>query len=133
MHVLNHTDEPSGLRRFTVRHGLSVFPSVINVLKGEMSFVGPQVVAPVDPATLSLRGRLRFDARPGITGLARVSAAEGKSSADELAALDAYYVQDWSLGGDTKILTRWFMQCLLGWADVSVEPGSPDGSTDHRG
>ena len=133
MHVLNHTDEPSGLRRFTVRHGLSVFPSVINVLKGEMSFVGPQVVAPVDPATLSLRGRLRFDARPGITGLARVSAAEGKSSADELAALDAYYVQDWSLGGDTKILMRWFMQCLLGWADVSVEPGSSDDSGDHRG
>jgi lipopolysaccharide/colanic/teichoic acid biosynthesis glycosyltransferase len=133
MHILNHTDEPSGLRRFTLRHGLSVFPSVINVLKGEMSFVGPQADAPVDPATLSLRGRLRFDARPGITGLARVSAAEGKSSADELAALDAYYVQDWSLGGDTKILMRWFMQCLLGWADVSVEPGSSDRSTDHRG
>ena len=126
MHTLNHTDEPAALRRFALRHGLSVFPFVINVLKGEMSFVGPQAVAPVDTGALGLRERLRFDARPGITGLARVSAAEGESSPDELAALDAYYVQDWSLGGDTKILMRWFMQCLLGWADVSVEPGSSD-------
>ncbi|MEA3408985.1 MAG: sugar transferase, partial [Candidatus Eisenbacteria bacterium] len=128
MHVLNHTDTPSALRRFLLRHGLSAFPSAINVLRGEMSFVGPQAVAPVEPATLSLRERLRFDARPGITGLARVSAAEDESSPDELAALDAYYVQDWSLGGDVKILMRWFMQCLLGWADVSVEPRSSGGS-----
>jgi lipopolysaccharide/colanic/teichoic acid biosynthesis glycosyltransferase len=128
MHILNEVDQPSALRRFTLRHGLSAFPSVINVLRGEMSFVGPRVVAPVDPEALSLRERLRFDARPGITGLARVSAAEEDSSPDELAALDAYYVQDWSLGGDTKILMRWSMQCLLGWADVSGEHGPPDGA-----
>ncbi|MCK4410466.1 MAG: glycosyltransferase [Candidatus Eisenbacteria sp.] len=145
MHVLNPSNEPSALRRFALRHGLSVFPSVINVLRGDMSFVGPRVVAPVDTQALGLRERLRFDARPGITSLAGVSAVEGTSSPDELAALDAYYVQDWSLGGDAKILMRRSMQCLLGWAHVSDEHGSSDGSSapeepavsdgsaDHRG
>jgi lipopolysaccharide/colanic/teichoic acid biosynthesis glycosyltransferase len=124
MHVLNRVDEPSALRRFTLRHGLSVFPAIINVLRGDMSFIGPRVVAPVDPGSLNLRERLRFDARPGITGLARVSAAEDVCSRDELEALDAYYVQGWSLGGDAKILMRWSMQCFLGWVHVSGEPGS---------
>ena len=124
MHVLREVDEPSALRRFTLCHGLSVFPAVINVLKGDMSFIGPRVVAPVDPDSLSLRERLRFDARPGITGLARVSAAEDASSPTELEALDAYYVQGWSLGGDAKILMRWSMQCLMGLAHASGEPGS---------
>jgi lipopolysaccharide/colanic/teichoic acid biosynthesis glycosyltransferase len=80
-------------------------------------------VEPVDPDSLDLRERLRFDARPGITGLAQVSAAEGAGSREELEALDAYYVQDWSLAGDIKIVMRWFMQCILGWADVPQTGG----------
>ncbi len=123
MYTLNPDDRPSALRRFVLRHGFSLFPAVINVFKGEMSFVGPRAVAPVDAATLGLRERLRFDARPGLTGLSQVSAAEAASSRDELAALDAYYVQNWSLSGDVKIVMRWFMQCLLGWADVSSDDG----------
>jgi lipopolysaccharide/colanic/teichoic acid biosynthesis glycosyltransferase len=47
---------------------------------------------------------------------------EGASSPEELAALEAYYVQNWSLSGDAKILMRWFMQCLMGWAEVSSGP-----------
>ena len=93
-----------------------------------MSFVGPQPVPPVDPDSLGLRERLRFDARPGITGLAQVSAAEGAGSRDELEALDAYYVQGWSLSGDVKIIMRWLMQCILGWGDVSRETDHPTGS-----
>jgi len=128
MYVLNETERPSALRRFALRHGLFNFPAVVNVLKGEMSFVGPQAVAPVDPDALGLRERLRFDARPGITGLAQVSAAEGAGSREELDALDAYYVQGWSLSGDVKILMRWLMQCILGWGDVSRASDHPSGS-----
>jgi GT2 family glycosyltransferase/lipopolysaccharide/colanic/teichoic acid biosynthesis glycosyltransferase len=122
MYVLNPSEPPSALRTFVRRHGLSPFPSVFNVLKGDMSFVGPKAVAPVDTDTLGLRERLRFDARPGVTGLSHVSEVEGASSPEELAALEAYYVQNWSLSGDAKILMRWFMQCLMGWAEVSSGP-----------
>lgn len=121
MFVLSGNGRRSPLRRFVVRHGLSTFPAVLNVLLGEMSFVGPLPSAPVDPASMGARERLRFDARPGITGLARVAAAEGESSAEDLAALDLYYVQNWSLSGDAKILMRWITQCLLGWADRTPE------------
>jgi GT2 family glycosyltransferase/lipopolysaccharide/colanic/teichoic acid biosynthesis glycosyltransferase len=122
MYVLNPSESSSALRTFVRGHGFSLFPSIFNVLKGDMSFVGPQAVAPVNTDTLGLRERLRFDARPGVTGLSRISGVEGASSPDELAALDAYYVQNWSLSGDAKILMRWFMQCLMGWADVSGGP-----------
>jgi GT2 family glycosyltransferase/lipopolysaccharide/colanic/teichoic acid biosynthesis glycosyltransferase len=130
MLTLLPSDRPGALRRFVCRHGLSWFPPVWNVLTGEMSFVGPQPVAPVDAEALDLRERLRFDARPGITGLAQVSLAEGENSPPELRALDAYYVQNWSLGGDTKIIMRWLMQCFLGWAGHDArsdqeEPGAP--------
>ena len=91
-----------------------------------MSFVGPQPVPPVRLEELGLRSKLRFDARPGITGLAQLSVAEGESSPDELSALDAYYVQDWSLSGDAKIIMRWFMQCLRGWAGAVSEPPAAD-------
>ena len=130
MYTLNPVDEPPALRRFVTRHGLSLFPATINVFKGEMSFVGPRAVAPVDPATLDLRERLRFDARPGLTGLSQVSAAEAASSHEELTALDAYYVQSWSLSGDVKIVMRWFMQCLLGWADASVDDARSESAPD---
>jgi len=118
MYVLHPTSRPSALRRFVLRRGLSLVPASVNVIRGEMSFVGPQAVAPVRVEDLGLRDRLRFDARPGMIGLAQVSVGEGHVSEDELAALDAYYVQDWSLGGDAKILMRWLAQCALGWADA---------------
>jgi GT2 family glycosyltransferase/lipopolysaccharide/colanic/teichoic acid biosynthesis glycosyltransferase len=104
------------LSRFAAGHGLAWTPAVVNVLRGEMSFVGPQPAPPVDLEELDLRQRLRFDARPGITGLAQLSAAEGESSEEELAALDAHYVQSWSLLLDVKILMRWLTQCLTGRA-----------------
>lgn len=129
MLTLVPTEGPDPLRRFISGHGLAWFPAVWNVLTGDMSFVGPQPVAPVDAETLDLRERLRFDARPGITGLAQVSLAEGENSPPELRALDAYYVQNWSLGGDAKILMRWLLQCFLGWAsqDPPAGPGEGDG------
>ena len=65
---------------------------------------------------------MRSVSQPGVTGLSRISGVEGASSPEELAALDAYYVQNWSLSGDAKILMRWFMQCLMGWADASGGP-----------
>ncbi len=116
MLVPNETTRPSPLRRFLTRHGLSRFPAILNVVAGEMSFVGPKPVAPERFDSFDTRERLRFDARPGLTGLSEVSAEDGDGSTDEGRALDVYYVQNWSLGGDLKILLRWLARCVGGRA-----------------
>jgi GT2 family glycosyltransferase/lipopolysaccharide/colanic/teichoic acid biosynthesis glycosyltransferase len=123
MLVPSRKEREGPFRRFALRHGLAWAPAVVNILRGEMSFVGPQPVAPVELDKLELRQKLRFDARPGITGLAQVSAAEGRRSQPELAALDAHYVQGWSLSLDVRILMRWLTQCLRGWAQAPPESG----------
>jgi GT2 family glycosyltransferase/lipopolysaccharide/colanic/teichoic acid biosynthesis glycosyltransferase len=111
MHALG----PSGnaLRRCLARHGLARFPAILNVLKGEMSFVGPAPLGLEAASELDQRERLRFDARPGIFGLAEISSAHGGSDGEPM-ALDAYYVQNWSLGGDLALLLKWLALCITG-------------------
>jgi lipopolysaccharide/colanic/teichoic acid biosynthesis glycosyltransferase len=111
MHVLAPSE--SAFRRFLVRHGIARFPAILNVLRGEMSFVGPEPLAPPAARDLEPRERLRFDARPGIFGLAEVSGAHGGYDGDPV-ALDAYYVQNWSLGGDVALLLKWLALCMAG-------------------
>jgi GT2 family glycosyltransferase/lipopolysaccharide/colanic/teichoic acid biosynthesis glycosyltransferase len=101
------------LRRFLDRHGLARFPAILNVLRGEMSFVGPAPLPPDGVAGLGTRERLRFDARPGVFGLAEVSSAHGGADGDPI-ALDAYYVQNWSLGGDLALVLKWLLLCISG-------------------
>ncbi len=112
MLVLHPEGSERPLRRFSVRHGLDRFPALINVLRGEMSLVGPEPLGPAVADRCDTRSRVRFDARPGIVGLSRV-AGSGTRPADA-AALDAYYVQNWSLGSDLRIVMRWFLRCVAG-------------------
>jgi lipopolysaccharide/colanic/teichoic acid biosynthesis glycosyltransferase len=103
----------SAFRRFLSRHGLSRVPAVVNVLRGEMSFAGPAPLTPDAAARLNARERLRFDARPGVFGLAEVSSAHGGSDGDPI-ALDAYYVQSWNLGEDLALVLEWLVLCIAG-------------------
>lgn len=118
MRVLAPSD--GAFRRFLVRHGVSRFPAILNVLKGEMSFVGPPPLEPDAVSRFGPRERLRFDARPGIFGLAEVSSAHGGSDGDPT-ALDAYYVQNWSLGGDLALLLKWLSLCITGRCSGGTE------------
>lgn len=113
MLVLHAEDTEPALRRFCVRHGLDRFPALINVLRGEMSLVGPEPLVPAVAERCESRSRVRFDARPGIVGLSRV-AGSGRHFNDDVAALDAYYVQNWSLGSDLRIVVRWLLRCAGG-------------------
>ncbi len=106
-------DSPRALRRFVERHGLSRVPELFNVFSGDMSLVGPTPLAPGHAVDCSPRERVRFDARPGITGLARVASA-AHAVRDGGRALDSYYVQNWSLGGDLRIIVRWWLLCVAG-------------------
>ena len=92
---------------------LDEFPQLLNVLKGDMSIVGPrpQIISEAEGYDLSARRRLRI--RPGITGLWQVS---GRSdlSYEEMVRLDIFYVQNWSMEEDFRILLRTIPAVLFG-------------------
>ncbi|MGY1635527.1 sugar transferase [Geodermatophilus sp. SYSU D00742] len=91
--------------RFLRRYSLDELPQLVNVLKGEMSFVGPRPALEREVAQYGPDMHRRLLVKPGITGLWQVS---GRSdlSWDEAVELDIRYVENWSLGLDLAILLR---------------------------
>ena len=90
--------------RFLRRTSLDELPQVINVLRGQMSLVGPRPTS-FSASTYSLWHTERLEATPGITGLWQVT-ARGTSSFDERLRLDLEYVERMSLLTDLRILWR---------------------------
>ncbi len=89
------------LRRFS----LDEIPNVLNVLRGEMSLVGPRPLPLRDFAQLEDWHRKRHLVLPGMTGLWQIS---GRSdlSFDDLVRLDFYYIEHWSVWLDVTVLLR---------------------------
>jgi lipopolysaccharide/colanic/teichoic acid biosynthesis glycosyltransferase len=89
--------------------GLDELPQLFNVLKGEMSLVGPR---PERPHFVDLFQEMypRYESRhrlpAGVTGWAQIHGLRGDTSIEERAAFDNYYIENWSLGRDLKILLR---------------------------
>lgn len=98
-------DDPRVTRigKFLRRWSLDEIPQLINVLKGEMSFVGPRPALPhqVEKYSKFEIGRLKM--KPGITGWAQVNGRNLLSWKDRI-VLDVWYVENWSLWLDFKIL-----------------------------
>jgi lipopolysaccharide/colanic/teichoic acid biosynthesis glycosyltransferase len=90
----------SALGNFLRRSRLDELPQLFNILKGEMSFVGPRPLLPVDQPTDS---KFRLSVRPGLTGWAQIRGGRQISS-DDKAALDLWYVRNMSLTLDLKII-----------------------------
>lgn len=100
-------DDPriTGIGKFLRRTSFDEFPQLINIIKGEMSLVGPR---PVTQSEVKLYGedfQRIFSVRPGLTGLWQVS---GRSNTDyeERIAYDSYYLQSWSVWIDIWVLYR---------------------------
>jgi lipopolysaccharide/colanic/teichoic acid biosynthesis glycosyltransferase len=108
-------DDPrlTRLGRFLRRASLDELPQFFNVLRGEMSLVGPRPGPPQEVAQYQPWHRQRLEVSPGITGLWQVS---GRSdlSFDEMCLLDIYYIENWSLGLDLTILLRTIPRVILG-------------------
>jgi len=98
-------DDPRRTRvgRFLRRFSLDELPQLINVLRGEMSFIGPRPNLPEEVAQYKEWHVKRLSVSPGMTGLWQVS---GRSDLtfDEMVLLDIYYAENWSLGMDLGIL-----------------------------
>ncbi len=87
------------------RSSLDELPQLFNILKGEMSLVGPRPPTPDEAAKYDDWHRKRLDVTPGLTGLWQVS---GRSdlSFDEMVKLDLYYAENWSPAMDLRIILK---------------------------
>jgi len=98
---------------FLRRTSLDELPQLLNVLRGEMSLVGPRPPIPAEVEDYLPWHRKRLDVHPGMTGLWQVS---GRSllSFDDQVLLDIYYIENWSIWLDLKILLRTIPQVVAG-------------------
>ncbi len=99
--------------RWLRQYSLDELPQLWNVLRGEMSLVGPRPHPPDDFVRYELEHLRRLDAIPGITGLWQITARQDPSFEKNL-ALDLEYIERWSLWLDLKILWRTFGVVLRG-------------------
>lgn len=100
-------DDPriTGPGRTLRKYSLDELPQLFNVLRGQMSLVGPRPPLPAEVEQYELDAERRLDVRPGLTGLWQVS---GRSDLtwDEAVRLDLYYVDNWSMLQDLNILAK---------------------------
>ena len=97
---------------FVRKTSLDEIPQLLNVLKGDMSLIGPRPLLVKYLPYYSKREQLRHTVRPGITGLAQVN-GRNKLNWDDRLELDAQYVENLSFLLDIKILFRTIVNVLL--------------------
>lgn len=99
----------TGLGQFMRRYSIDELPQLINVLLGEMSLVGPRPERPVFVEQFRETIPRYFDRhqeKAGLTGWAQVNGLRGNTSIDERTAYDLWYVENWNVWLDLKILLR---------------------------
>ena len=98
--------------RFLRRTSLDELPQLFNILKGDMSLVGPRPERPgwVEKFREEIpRYMVRHQVRPGLTGWAQVNGLRGDTSIRKRIEYDIYYIENWTLGFDIKIIMRTFV------------------------
>lgn len=88
---------------FLRRSSIDELPQLFNVIRGDMSIVGPRPPIPYEVEEYETWHRKRLDMRPGITGLWQVS-GRNRLTFDEMVRTDLYYIENWSLWLDVKII-----------------------------
>ena len=93
--------------RMIRRASVDELPQLLNVLKGEMSLIGPRPPLPYEVELYTPRDMRRLDVLPGMTGLWQVS-GRARLTHEEMVELDIAYVENWSLALDARILLKTF-------------------------
>ena len=108
LYKLDRADEVTRVGTWLRRTSLDELPQLINVLRGEMSLVGPRPCIPYEVELYDPRHFDRFTVAAGMTGLWQLT-ARGHSTLKEALDLDAIYARNWSLRLDLHLLTRTFL------------------------
>ncbi len=113
LYKISHDPRITGLGGFLRRTSLDELPQFINILKGEMTIVGPRPPLGYEYEQYDEWHKLRLKVKPGLTGLWQVS---GRSTVPfhEMVKLDLYYIENWSLAMDLKIIFRTIPVMLAG-------------------
>ena len=111
--IAHLTDEQRMTRIGRILRATSIdeLPELLNVIRGEMSLVGPRPLLMEYLTSYTERQHRRHDMRPGITSWAAVNGRHSLRFDDRL-ELDVWYVEHWSLGLDLRIMARTLLQVL---------------------
>ena len=112
-HKLRRDPRVTWIGRFLRKTSLDELPQLLNVLRLEMSLVGPRPIVSLEIPKYGEDIAYYYETRPGITGLWQVS-GRSTTTYDERVRLDSWYVKNWTLGGDLAILMRTIPAVLSG-------------------
>lgn len=106
----------TGIGKFIRQTSIDELPQLFNILKGDMSLVGPRPERPyfVEKFREEIpRYMIKHQVRPGMTGWAQVNGLRGNTSIKRRIAYDLYYIENWTLGFDFKILFLTFFKGFI--------------------
>lgn len=103
---LPHDPRTTPIGVFLRKSSLDEFPQLLNVLRGEMSLVGPRPALPKEVARYQQHHFVRFEALPGITGPWQVSGRNAILNFEEVVRLESSYLRGWTVWRDFVILLR---------------------------
>ena len=104
--VMSDGTRKTGIGEFIRKTSLDEFPQFFNVLKGDMSIVGTRPPLISETNLYEYQHFVRLAIKPGITGMWQVSGRSEITDFDEVVKLDKYYIENWNLGLDIKILLK---------------------------
>ena len=102
---IRHDPRVTGVGKLLRRLSLDEIPQIVNVLRGEMSLVGPRPLPLRDYGLLEEHHKARYAVLPGMTGLWQISGRSGLTF-DDLVRLDFTYLENWSIWLDITIIAR---------------------------
>jgi lipopolysaccharide/colanic/teichoic acid biosynthesis glycosyltransferase len=122
LNVDRHAPDPPGYERFLIRWSLTELPQLWNVLRGDMSLVGPRPESAERLKYYSDWQRQRLKVRGGVTGLAQVHGLREHHSSEDKARFDLQYILNWSLFLDLSLLLQTVWTLLV--RGLRPEPAS---------
>ncbi len=105
LHKIKDDPRITRVGKFIRKYSLDEFPQFFNVLKGDLSLVGPRPHMSIEVKNYEKHHKRLFEIKPGITGLAQISGRSDLNFEDEV-KLDTYYIENWSLKMDLMILLK---------------------------
>ena len=110
---MKHDPRVTAVGRFMRKHSIDELPQLVNVLRGDMSIVGPRPPVPSEVASYETWQRRRLSVRPGLTCVWQVSGRNEISFQDWM-LLDMRYIDHWSLREDFSLICRTVPVVLTG-------------------